>query len=1669
MDDIFDDFGDQDALNQAVTPDLTQSPADPFSDFQAKNPINSNIKAAVPVNPDEAVKHRKLSEVSGMPIEAVEADPEAVDAFVREQEVANSITPDKPVLSRFMQNPQNAKEAHDDVKELGFLEELWMLAADAMAPAAIADEAERKTISQIPRSMIAGAVRAEENVNRFNQTLLELIGWDSAAEGADWIADYYGQTSDTIRGDISEMSPTAQTVMSGAESAGNSLVMLPLGAVNSMAGLLGLGVNTFGQSSEEGRNAGLDPGTNALYSLQQAGVEVITEKLPFEGLTKYITEGGNFKRLLAAQFIQEGIGEQIATAWQDLNSWLMLNPEKSAQEYLAERPDRALETAIATATATMLQTGASTIISRPYQLESIRADDADTMFQVVEGAHDQLANSQLGQRDPNKLAQYQADVIKQQGIERVGIPADQFMAVFGDKVVDVLGEMGIELEQFENAFLQGQDISLTAEQFSKHVLMNDQMYEQLAPHVRYNDQMLTKFEADEFRKNGLADEVEKSMLKAAMAAPIAYDINNPLVYEALTEAGFSNQEIATLTPEDVAALLAPGSPATQDETIADADVTLAEDELGLHGLFTSAKEAGMTEKQFEQYLIRVGQSALSSRRAQVKKYLKAREFRNSAEWQKAKEPIEAGIRETVQNEPVYQAINNIQATRLDREALVALLPDGEAGLERLPKQGKRNIFTNKGETGGVDPEVYAAQNGFDGADIMLFTMIDAIDMESEIEIRTEAAMEQQFPDLVNERIAINEAMESIHNDHTAELLAEELNWLKQAKKEKRISHRLVGQAAREFLQQYRMEDINPGKFLQTEKSWAKTAARFLRKGDREMAADAKFKQLMNHQMAMEAYRIRKQVDRDHKYLSQFLKTRKDFDTVDADYIDAIRNILSDYKLGSRMSNKRRDYLKAWAVAHAVETGQTVQAIDDRLFRDDAKKNWRDASLEEWEQLVNSVKMLHHQGREQKLYKLGKEKIQFEDVVSKMLDKSSNLKELGYVEHRRATTEATAFDTVEKWVRGIDAQFTKTEFILQKLDNGEMAGPWHQAIYQKAADAVSDQADMTRKHFVPIIEELDKIISKEGNTLNQRVDLGNKRGTRANLLMMALNTGNVSNMRKLLDGSSKQNGVPGLTPETLNRALGQVTEAEWKWVQKVWDKFEEMRPIVEQIYRDEHGHAPERIEPVEFTTATGVKMKGGYFPVMYDRTIMEVDPVTEGTTTEEMFEASLRRGTVYSGMTKARTGYTAPVLLDINALPKVTEQLIHYVTHYNAVKDIRRMLTNKQVAAEIKAKVGDAAQRELTQWMDSIARPHGKPAELPYITPLVNWLRTNTVAATLGGSFTTAASQLLGRFTSVSVLGQTEEGGFNVAKGEYWLASGYATYARNPVEATKAAFSESKELRHRLTSVDRDIAAQMKRLQGKKGLWAKQQRAGLMAIGGLQLYTIDIPTWLAAKNKGLSEGRSNENAINYADSVVRMSQGSGHMKDLSAIQRSSNPFNQLFTMFSTYIMVAYNLERQTIGNIARKPIKNLPGAIARLSWLLVLPALADALMRGEPPEEEEGVLQWAANKTFGYSIGTLPVIGGAARSAAEGFDPSKSVTPISQLGSAIWEATQAIKEYDSDFGIQEEGVRKVLRAFGLFTGITGTAQINRILKELENNWDDPIYDIPGYEYMIGHRD
>ena len=147
---------------------------------------------------------------------------------------------------------------------------------------------------------------------------------------------------------------------------------------------------------------------------------------------------------------------------------------------------------------------------------------------------------------------------------------------------------------------------------------------------------------------------------------------------------------------------------------------------------------------------------------------------------------------------------------------------------------------------------------------------------------------------------------------------------------------------------------------------------------------------------------------------------------------------------------------------------------------------------------------------------------------------------------------------------------------------------------------------------------------------------------------------------------------------------------------------------------------------------------------------------------------------------------------------------------------------------------------------------------------------------------------------------------------------------------------------------REVAEIQARAVGNVGsVKDKLQTVAYLPIIFMQML-VDIPTWLGAYNRALSDGNTDARAVAMADRTVIEAQGSGRLMDLSGVERGG-AWSKLFTVFYTFFNTAYN-----IGMVTRKTDSALRAAF-NMMLVMVLQPVVETFVR-------EGLKASAAAKT-----------------------------------------------------------------------------------------------------------
>ena len=498
-------------------------------------------------------------------------------------------------------------------------------------------------------------------------------------------------------------------------------------------------------------------------------------------------------------------------------------------------------------------------------------------------------------------------------------------------------------------------------------------------------------------------------------------------------------------------------------------------------------------------------------------------------------------------------------------------------------------------------------------------------------------------------------------------------------------------------------------------------------------------------------------------------------------------------------------------------------------------------------------------------------------------------------------------------------------------------------------------------------------------------------------------------------------------------ISHLTEQDWQFVQRTWDIINELWEPIAALEKRLSGLAPEKVESREFTvnTADGkaVEIKGGYYPLVYDANMGQVGQRQSMGDASSLFEEGFAYASTSKGHTKERSGYAAPLNLDLNVIPTHVSKVIHDITHREALMSAQKIVNDRDIRATLQDRVGEQQADMFMPWLRRIAndRSFGNEQGLTFWNKLLSTARTNTTVVAMGFKFTTAASQLAGMSQSADMV-----------KPAYLIrAIGEALI--HPFETLHWVQTQSGEMRHRFNMLDRDVRDGLRKIVGKNDVLSQAKRFAFHAISFMDA-VVTAPTWKASYQQSIDNGMTHDNAVAHADKVIRLTQGAGGAKDLASIQSNSEATKPL-TMFYGYFNVLYSIQRDMVHQLSSEGKAAFPKVLARSIVTIVVPAVLGELLAGRTPDEDEDWAKWAAVKTAAYPFMSVPVLRDIVSSAESGF--GYQPTPLAGAGKSIVGLLNSVVKYVDDESDTTEAdvMANALEASGYVFGLpTGQAKI-----------------------------
>ena len=935
-------------------------------------------------------------------------------------------------------------------------------------------------------------------------------------------------------------------------------------------------------------------------------------------------------------------------------------------------------------------------------------------------------------------------------------------------------------------------------------------------------------------------------------------------------------------------------------------------------------------------------------------------------------------KEQMEREKVYVARKAIRRTPIDLASFNDVNGEelGKALVKKLPGSATRR-------EGGVEPETLAAELGYESAadmarDIVnsptpgqrvkqivderqaehdaLFDADDYLfeqEQLAEQQERIAAALEEKMRAITAEQRYRREVAGKTVGGEEVRPTAEDYEDFGPLARWRVGRDQLRAQALTVLSKKPMGEEVLPEQFRRAASRWMQEERRGILRGDFGKALEANYKARLNIELAGRAAERRDLVNKLTKRTKKFL----DMDKADPDARYATFWLAQNIglfsptrKMLANAGDKNRQNVDAFFARMREEGLLGQEDIDIWLFAEE-RRSWKGMTWEEFRPYAEAMTIIMHMERESRTANTAQGRVDLEakakEIAASIYANNAHREPGALVKRSKAG----------KLLREIHAAHLKADTIALLLD-GDSMGPSYAAIMRPINEATWNRAERLRQGR-DALKKLFSVYSRR-----ELVEMKSKRFTvpgvaapitKEQALGVLLNSGNASNLQRLMSGQK-------LTRDQVQAIIDTLDERDVRFAQSVWDYFETFRKESFDLEESLTGVRPEAVKAQPVQTRFGM-LRGGYYPVAYDTDLsaLPADQDKVGTQT------SGRVASVDHGSMKQRTatGLGTPLALSLDVIPRHVSETAHMLAFRRPVLEVGKILRRKEVNGAIQETAGVEIAKALRDWLAYVAGE--RPARTGW-NKAASWARKNAALYAMGFKLSTMLAQMTGLLAATSEIGMK------------WTLRGVAdTYGRgNPFEAYRAVTALSPMMRHRIASVDRDVFEASSKLMDTGStrraldpfvrMKSFMETKGFVPMGVIQMAFADLPTWNGAYAKALTEnGGDIEAAARYADAVVERTQVGGAEKDLAAVQRGSE-LGKLMTMFYSYFSALYNLSARRVTMLHRR---RDAASVYRLGTLMLLTWFAEPVLMGtllgKAPDDEgdewEDWLSWGAKEAF----------------------------------------------------------------------------------------------------------
>lgn len=1061
-----------------------------------------------------------------------------------------------------------------------------------------------------------------------------------------------------------------------------------------------------------------------------------------------------------------------------------------------------------------------------------------------------------------------------------------------------------------------------------------------------------------------------------------------------------------------------------------------------------------------------------------------------------KDKLRPEIRTEVEKQPLYAA-GRMLVDDLQKKQTAKGVADYYLGLIARTLDIESKPLSEVEELDVMKFDMIAEAQGFSG-DELAKRLIAEPTLEQAIERALDNAVQVKFPDIYKERqLAEDAAREAIYNDDSGLLIGVEQQLIEDMAANINNKQRSTEQAlalARARKQQAKLaakaeiskmsmsNALKTGRFVMAERRAAAQAAKAIKAKSFEEAADYKRQQAFNHALVLESLKMKQEKSRAEKFLKRQFKAKKETWEDEKHFTQAAA-------IMERMGLKRKDYDPALRKQSLIEYAEEMQeqydnvAIADWLMDEGTSlDNPAAMTFEQHQDVINALKNIKAIVKQEKYVTwYGKELNykEFKDEAIRNLLKLKTKWQSGINSKEKAkpsqrffrnlTNTDNFFERMDGWKYGF--------FSKHFGESGQIAANKKAAYTMEFEERI---ADATKK-WLPdkkAAEAADKEIYYEPFKASL---------TKHNIIKMLLYLGSESSSYKLCSVGPNSTyatffrgselwveGDLEQTRSNLLEALGNVlTEADIRYAEEIsaacsahWNELSDM-------VKRTTGFSPERVDamPAELTLRNGAKVvfRGGYIPLVR-YTDGGSHPATSDAvpaTSDKRAVNSIRTLHTNTGGTKARDRSVYPLDLRKGAEYSAVMDNIHDLCYRELATSYRKMLNDPEMYSLLKEKLGIANFEAFTEYLKKTAQPYdGGYASISErdAGTCLSWIRQKAVNVAIMLNFKTAVQNLgnpllygnvVEGFGYKDVMAAYGNLFLNMQNGQGWKATRDLVYSKSPFMKERSTVPDISM---------RDIKDEGRKLNPVEKITVEFGTNVLVATDNISA----IPVWLQAYQKKINAGASEQDAVLFADTVIRRTLGSSRITDVAPIQRGS-ALMKLFTTFQGFFNTQFNQWQREFGIFGREwsasrkaeASKRIVAFAAAKYFMFCLLNLAFAL---EPPFEEDDdgwvkyskeLLQYpmsllgpagqVANALVSYMVGMRTY--GYRMTAVQG-----SFDQMFRTGAKLGKVIQGKAE-------PEEAVEPLANLGGLIAGVP--AQFNKlffnaydiVVNDMEPQWGD----------------